>query len=79
MNEIKVLLTKEVARILRLSEEYVRDLIRQGKIRAYKEGRRGGYRVTLEAVNHYIDTKHKETELSCKELYLSNCKQEMGK
>ena len=32
----KVLLTKEVADMLRLSEEYVRELIRQRKIKAYK-------------------------------------------
>jgi len=38
----KVLITKEVASILRVSEEYVRGLIRKKKIRAYKEGRRGG-------------------------------------
>ena len=59
-----ILLTKEVADMLRVSEEYVRELIRRRKLKAYKEGRRGGYRVTLEAIKHYITTKHKETELS---------------
>lgn len=58
----KVLLTKEVAEMLRLSEEYVRELIRQRKLKAYKEGRRGGYRITLEEVEKYIDKKHKEME-----------------
>jgi excisionase family DNA binding protein len=60
----KILLTKEVAEILRLHEEYVRELIRQRKLRAYKEGRRGGYRITMEAVNDYIVKKHKEMEVS---------------
>lgn len=58
----KVLITKEVAQMLRLSEEYVRELIRQRKLKAYKEGRRGGYRIILEDVEKYIDKKHKEME-----------------
>ena len=58
----KVLLTKEVAEMLRLSEEYVRELIRQRKIKAYKEGRRGGYRITPEEVKRYISRKFKEME-----------------
>ena len=62
-----ILLTKEVAEMLRVSEEYVRELIRQRKLKAYKEGRRGGYRITIEAVKHYIDIKHREADLSHKE------------
>jgi excisionase family DNA binding protein len=53
----EILVTKEVAKILRVSEEYVRELIRQGKIRAYKEGRRGGYRILGTDVNKYIKQK----------------------
>ncbi len=60
----KVLITKEVAQMLRLSEEYVRELIRQRKIRGYREGRRGGFRVTVRAVEDYIEKKHKEMEIS---------------
>lgn len=60
----KILVTKEVAQILRLSEEYVRELIRQGKIKAYKEGRRGGYRVTTEEVDDYIKRKHQEMKMA---------------
>jgi excisionase family DNA binding protein len=56
----KVLLTKEVADMLRLSEEYVRELIRQRKIKAYKEGRRGGYRITMDEVKRYVSRKLKE-------------------
>ncbi|MBF0522566.1 MAG: helix-turn-helix domain-containing protein [Candidatus Omnitrophica bacterium] len=52
-----VLITKEVAEFLRVSEEYVRELIRDKKIRAYKEGRRGGYRVLKEDVDKYIEEK----------------------
>jgi excisionase family DNA binding protein len=54
----KMLLTKEVAEILRVSEEYVRELIRREKICAYKEGRRGGYRITPTEVEKYISEKY---------------------
>ena len=47
----KILVTKEVAEMLRLHEEYVRLLIRQRKLKAYKEGRRGGYRITMKAIS----------------------------
>jgi len=60
----RVLLTREVAHMLRLSEEYVRELIRQRKLRAYKEGRRGGYRVAIEEVDRYIEKKHQEMEVA---------------
>ena len=60
----KVLLTKEVAEMLRLSEEYVRELIRQRKLKAYQEGRRGGYRITKIEVQRYIERKHRELETS---------------
>jgi len=56
----KILLTREVAQLLRLHEEYVRELIRKGKLIAYKEGRRGGYRVTAEEIDSYIKRKQEE-------------------
>ncbi|MDD5492480.1 MAG: helix-turn-helix domain-containing protein [bacterium] len=56
---VYILLTREVAGILRVSEEYVRELIRQGKIKAYKEGRRGGYRILGKDVDRYIEKKMK--------------------
>lgn len=55
-----ILLTKEVAELLRVSDEHVRELIRQRKLRAYKEGRRGGYRITKKEVQNYIRRKHQE-------------------
>lgn len=58
MNEI--LLTKEAAELLRVSEEYLRELIRQSRIKAYKEGRRGGYRITRREIDKYIKRKHDE-------------------
>jgi len=58
-----ILVTKEVAELLRVSEEYVRELIRQRKLKAYKEGRRGGYRITKNEIENYIKRKHKEMEL----------------
>jgi len=63
MHMQSILLTKEVAEILRVSEEYVRSLIRAGKIKAYKEGRRGGFRVTREAVDQYIRRKQAESSV----------------
>ena len=60
----KILVTKEVAEMLRLHEENVRLLIRQRKLKAYKEGRRGGYRITMKAVEDYVDKKHREMEAS---------------
>ncbi len=58
-----ILLTKEVAELLRVSEEYVRELIRHRKLKAYKEGRRGGYRIAKDEIENYIKRKHKEMEL----------------
>ena len=59
METKKLLLTKEAANILRISEEYLRSLIRKKKISAYKEGRRGGYRITLKEIDNYIARKYK--------------------
>ena len=55
----KLLLTKEAADILRVSEEYLRSLIRKKKVSAYKEGRRGGYRIPSEEIDNYIAMKYK--------------------
>lgn len=52
-----VLLTREVAKILRVSETYIRELIRSKKIKAYQEGRRGGYRIPKEEIDRYIQVK----------------------
>ena len=56
----EILITKEVAELLRVNEEHVRELIRQRKLRAYKEGRRGGYRIMRKEVEKYIKKKHQE-------------------
>jgi len=57
---LKILLTKEVAEMLRLSEEHVRELIRQRKIKAYQEGKRGGYRIEISEVERYVKNKYSE-------------------
>ena len=57
---IKILLTKEVAEMLRLSEEHVRELIRQRKIKAYQEGKRGGYRIEFSEFERYVKNKYSE-------------------
>ena len=55
-----ILITKEVAKILRVSEDYVRGLIRNKKIKAYKEGRRGGYRIPSDEIDKYINEKQED-------------------
>ena len=55
-----LLIVSEVAKILRVSSEYVREMIRQKKIKAYKEGRRGGYRIRKDEIQLYIYRKEKE-------------------
>ncbi len=55
-----ILITKEVAQILRVSEDYVRGLIRNKKIKAYKEGRRGGYRIPSDEIDKYINEKQED-------------------
>jgi len=59
METKKLLLTREAASILRVSEEYLRSLIRKKKISAYKEGRRGGYRISLKEIDNYIARRYK--------------------
>jgi len=58
---LDVLVTKEVAKILRISTDHVRELIRDKKIRAYTEGRRGGYRILKKDVENYIKKKFSES------------------
>jgi excisionase family DNA binding protein len=52
-----ILTTKEAARYLKVSEAYVRQIIRKKKMRAYKEGRRGGYRVLKKDLTKYVKQK----------------------
>ena len=59
-----ILITKEVAGMLRVSEDYVRGLIKQKRLKAYKEGGRGGYRISLDEVKKYVQAKENEYLLS---------------
>jgi excisionase family DNA binding protein len=61
METKKLLLTKEAAQILRVSEEYLRLLLRKKKINAYKEGRRGGYRIPSQEIDNYITMRYKSS------------------
>ena len=54
---MKFLIVKEVATIMRVSSEHVRRLIRGGSLPAFKVGRRGGYRIKEEDLDHYIETQ----------------------
>ena len=56
----RLLLTKEAAEVLRVSEEHLRLLIRKKKISAYKEGRRGGYRIPSQEIDNYILERYKK-------------------
>jgi excisionase family DNA binding protein len=58
MEKRKLLLTREAADMLRISEEYLRSLIRSKKLAAYKEGRRGGYRISVEEIDNYISKRY---------------------
>jgi len=57
-----ILITKEVAQMLRVSEDYVRELIRKKKIKAYKEGSRGGFRIPADEVSKYVKRKQESYE-----------------
>ena len=60
MGTKKLLLTKEAAKLLRISEEYLRLLARKKKIKAYKEGRCGGYRISIKEIDRYIAKKYQD-------------------
>jgi excisionase family DNA binding protein len=64
MTKKKLLLSKEAAAILRISVEYLRSLIRRREIIAYKEGRRGGYRIPASEIESYIDRKKESLKRS---------------
>jgi len=59
---MKLLLVKEVAEVLRVSGEHVRRLIRKGHLRAFKVGRRGGYRIREEDLRSYIIKRSNEAK-----------------
>ena len=61
MEDLKLLKTKEVAEALRVGECYVRELIKRGELKAYREGNRGGYRILPREVDNYITARIEET------------------
>jgi excisionase family DNA binding protein len=56
----KIFVTREAAEILRLSESRVRTLAKTGVIKAFKEGRKGGFRFTEESLTDYIENAQKK-------------------
>lgn len=54
-----ILTTKEASKYLKVGEEFIRQLIRLKRLRAYKEGRRGGYRILKEDLLKYVKQKLK--------------------
>ena len=60
---MKLCTIEEVADMLRISEEHTRVLVRKKKLKAYKEGRRGGYRILDTSVEEYISKRLEECEV----------------
>lgn len=54
---MKILTTGEAADILKLCRAQVSTLCKKGHLIAYKEGRKGGYRILDSSIVHYV--KHK--------------------
>jgi len=54
-----ILTTREAAKYLKISEALIRRMIRSRQLKAYKEGRRGGYRIPKENIKQYIEQKLK--------------------
>jgi excisionase family DNA binding protein len=52
-----ILRTKEVAEILKVSLGYVRELIRDKKLKAYKVGNRGGFRISKQELERFIKSR----------------------
>jgi excisionase family DNA binding protein len=57
---MNLLLTKEAAAILRISEDHCRRLLRTGELKGYREGKRGGYRIQAAEIERYIAKKLKD-------------------
>lgn len=57
------LLTKEAAKLLKVSEEYIRELIRRRQLRAFKVNRRSGYRISKKDFEDFIESKYEKMEL----------------
>ena len=56
------LLVREIAKILKVGEEYIRELIRRRELRAFKISRRAGYRIRKKDLEDFIETKYKKME-----------------
>lgn len=56
------MLTRDVARLLKVSEEYIRELIRRRKLRAFKVSRRSGYRIAKQDLDRFIETRYNKME-----------------
>jgi excisionase family DNA binding protein len=63
---VNILVVEEVAKILRVSNEHIRKLVRCNELEAYKEGRKGGYRILEDSVYKYIKNKIESSKLENK-------------
>ncbi len=52
-----ILRTREVAQVLKVSEGFVRALIRNKELKAYKIGNRGGFRISRQEVDDFLESK----------------------
>lgn len=67
---ITVYNSKEVCELLQISVNHLRRLIKKGKIKAYKEGRGGGYRIREESLWDYIKDKEDNMDTEVKGMQL---------
>lgn len=56
---MKVYTIKELAKEYKLSEAYIREEIKSGKLRAASFGRRAGYRIDEVDLQKWLDSKKK--------------------
>lgn len=51
---MNILTSKEVADVLKVSTNHVQKLCKNGELKSYKEGRKGGFRILESSLNEYI-------------------------
>lgn len=54
---LQLVTTHEAAEMLRVSGQHIRNMIKKGILKAYKEGRKGGYRIDKNSINNYAQKK----------------------
>jgi len=63
---VEVYTTQDICKLLKVSENHVRKLIKRGKLKAWREGRKGGYRVREESLKEYMKVKEDDMDTEVK-------------